>query len=334
MQSPRVKSSGLPTVAALALAASAQACGGVTSHAIGSAPPDGGMPRSSASLADAATLAPGVGPGSGGATSAALCPETPPTQQAGGTIITFQTDPYLGGQAMIYGEPNALAGGGTLTPLDLRYFLSNVALVRSDGSLVPVDLVTSSGMLEPYGVHLFNAEDASSTAWSIRAPAGDYSGFNLMLGISDACNAGSPTRAAPLSAESQLTWPPPFGYLFLRFEGNIDGLGADGGVPNGTDGGAMATVSAIAMGGLIGTLFAPVVHVDALLTVPASGPFMRHLRLDMDQVFKGATANVDVSGAPPAAPAGLSGAPTGDETLAGERLRQTAPRLPIFVLDP
>jgi hypothetical protein len=272
----------------------------------------------------------GTTPPDGGLTIAQSCPETPPTRAAGGTTITFQTDAFLGGKPMIYGEPNALPGGGTLTPLDLRYFVSEVALTRDDGSLVQVDLVTAAGALEPYGVHLLNAEDAPSTAWSIRAPAGTYPGMQLLLGLSDACNANSQA----FSVESQMTWPPPFGYLFLRFEARIDGIAPMGGPPSG--GGVDGPVDAIAMGGLVGSLFAPIVHVDGQLIVPESGPIVRHLHLVMDQVFKGATANVNASGAPPGVPGGggPSGAPSQDEIIAGERLRQTAPHLPLFVLDP
>jgi hypothetical protein len=233
---------------------------------------------------------------------------------------------------MTYGEPNTLSGGGTLTPLNLRYFVSNVALVRGDASLVSVDMVTSTGTPEPYGVHFVNAEDPASAAWRIRAPAGTYRGMQLILGLSDACNA----NGSAFAADTQLTWPPPFGYLFLRFEAHIGGVGPIGG---GAAGG-LQPVDAIAMGGFIGWLYAPIVHVDGALIVPGSGPVLRHLRLDMDQVFKGATANVDVSRHPPAPPAGAPGTgpngvvPNEDEIIAGERLRQTAPQLPLFVLDP
>jgi hypothetical protein len=327
MRSLRLVPGTFRMLAEVALLSLPAGCGSEASHAgpIGGALPEGGT------LAEA---------------GAPSCPETPPTLHAAGTVVTFQTDPVLGGKAMIYGEPNALPGGGTLTPLNLRYFLSNVTLVRGDGSLVPVDIVTATGALEPYGVHLFNAEDPPSTSWSIRAPAGSYREMNVMLGISDACNAmdnllpgpQSFLSAGALGADSQLTWPPPFGYLFLRFEARIDTVGSDGGTPSGggIDGG-VEPISAIAMGGFIHQLFAPIVHVDQPLTVPASGPVTRHLRFDMDQVFKGATANVDVSRVPPGAPGGGGPPPappgTG-ETIAGERLRQTAPQLALFVLDP
>jgi hypothetical protein len=324
------------------LAASAVGCGGKAStpNNSGAESSDSGATSAvggATSAVGGATSAVGGATsavGGGGLSSAEACPETPQTLQAAGTVVTFQTDPFLGGQAMIYGQPNALPGGATLTPTDVRFYISNVGLTRADGSLTPIDLVTPTGALEPYGVHLFNAEDATSTAWSIRAKPGSYSGVELTLGVVDACNSGNPNqRQAPLSPASQMTWAPPFGYLFLVFEARIEG-GAnpmDGGTPS-SDGGPAGPFSLIRMGGFPGLQFAPVVHVDGPLAVPMSGPVSRHMRLDMQQVFDGA-AGMDttvlpgppVPLPPPAASGGFG---------VGEQLRRAAPRLRIFVLEP
>jgi len=267
--------------------------------------------------------------GGDGMSVAGLCPQTPQTQQAAGTVMTFQTDPFLGAQAMIFGQPNALPGGATLTPIDFRFFISKVGLIREDGSLTPVDLVTPTGTLEPYGVHLFNAEDATTTAWSIRTKPGSYSGLELTLGLVDGCNAGDQSqRQAPLSAASQMTWSQGFGYLFLVFEARIEG-GAkpmDGGTPS-SGAGLAGPFPIIRMGGFPGLLFAPVVHLDGPLAVPLSGPVSRHVRLDMQQVFDGA-ASMDPSVSPGPSPPPVSG------LAEGEQLRRAAPRLAIFVLEP
>jgi hypothetical protein len=332
MHSPHLVIGSLLLTTFLALAASAPGCGGLTAHngATGG-PPEAGPLVEAGPLTEAAASAE-ASPIAEVDPRSLSCPESPPALQAGGTLVTFQTDPVLGGRAMIYGQPNALPGGGTLTPLNLRFFLSNVALVRGDGTLVPVDLVTAAGTPERYGIHFFNAEDPPSTAWTIRAPAGPYRGMSLVLGMSDVCDA----NRAVFSADTQMTWPSPFGYLFLRFESRVDGVSPDGGGPSGSIDGGVPPVDAIAMGGIIGSLFAPIVHVDQLLTVPAVGPILRHLRLDMDQVFKGASANIDVSSFVVPPPPGGSGGflPSFDEMKAGERLRRTAPQLPLFIVDP
>ena len=300
--------------AASASGAAASDVGGATSDG-GGATSDGGAATSDG--------------GGGGVSVAEACPQTPQTLQAAGTVMTFQTDPFLGGQAMIFGQANALPGGETLTPIDFRFYISNVGLIREDGSLTPVDLVTPTGTLEPYGVHLFNAEDATSTAWSIRAEPGSYNGLELTLGLVDGCNAGDQSqRQAPLSAASQMTWSAGFGYLFLVFEARIEGgtNPMDGGTPS-SGGGLAAPFPMIRMGGFPGLLFAPVVHVDGPLAVPMSGPVSRHMQLDMQQLFDGA-ASMD-PGDPPSGPV-----PPIPSAIEGEQLRRAAPRLPIFVLEP
>jgi hypothetical protein len=78
------------------------------------------------------------------------------------------------------------------------------------------------------------------------------------------------------------------------------------------------------MGGVIGRLFAPTAHADAALSIPASGTVGKHLRVVMDEIFRGASANVDLT----------HFAALGPETVPGERLRQTVSSLPIFELRP
>ena len=309
--------------------ASAPGNAGAAASASGAATSDVGGATSNVGGATSSVGGATSSVGGGGVSGAEGCPETPQTLQAGGTVMTFQTDPFLGGQAMIFGQANALPGGGTLTPIDFRFYISNVGLIREDGSLTPVDLVTPTGTLEPYGVHLFNAEDATSTAWSIRAEPGSYNGLELTLGLVDGCNAGNQSqRQAPLSAASQMTWSAGFGYLFLVFEARIEGgtNPIDGGTPS-SDGGLAAPVGMIRMGGFPGLLFAPVVHVDGPLAVPMSGPVSRHMRLDMQQLFDGA-ASMD-PGDPPSGPV-----PPIASAIDGEQLRRAAPHLPIFVFEP
>jgi hypothetical protein len=159
-----------------------------------------------------------------------------------------------------------------------------------------------------------------------------------------------------------MSWPHLAGYLFLRFEGQVtapmqtvdagppdagnadarsadgghtDGGPADGGPADGgpaesgpvngapVDGGS-SPITAIHMGGVIGRLFAPTAHAGAALSIPASGTIGKHLRVVMDEIFLGASANVDLT----------NFVSLGPETVPGERLRQTVPSLPIFELLP
>ncbi len=259
------------------------------------------------------------------------CAETPTRLRTSGTILELPFDLFLEDQPFVYGEPNALAAGGSLIPLNVRFYVSEVALLRAGAEPVPVDIVTATGMPQPYDLHMFNAEDVASRTVRVLAPAGTYTGITFLLGLNPACNQGNPgNRLPPLTDTSQLTWPhlPGIGYLFLRYEARLDPTtGADASASD--DGGAGATgipyPLVIHMGGDPRVPSAPVIRLDASLSVPTTGSVSKTVRLIMDQVFKGATTEVDLTG--------FIGLP-GVEVIAGERLRRNAPGLQLFVFAP
>jgi len=297
----------------------AVACGGKGAEgaAGGGAGGTGGAAGATAETGGAAGLA-GVA-GAGGASGGSACAEAPAPLRTSGTILELTVDPMLAGQPFVYGEPNRLAvdGTGTITPVNFRFYISQVKLLTGGGGAVPVDVVTAAGVPAPYDVHLFNAEDPSSRALRVLAPPGTYTGIGFILGLDSACNTSSMAgRVPPLTETSQMTWGP-LGYLFLRFEALVSAVGmpVDGGV---------APPAAIHMGGSPGTLFAPVIRVDGALSVPAGGPSTRSLRVAMEQIFAGATMDNGAVSAPL----------PGDEVINGERLRQSASGLPLFTLGP
>jgi hypothetical protein len=65
------------------------------------------------------------------------------------------------------------------------------------------------------------------------------------------------------------------------------------------------------------------VSAAGVLELAETNPTHRSLRLMLDQMFAGAMTQVDL---------GAFVGPPGGEIQAGERLRQTAPGLPLFVL--
>ena len=226
---------------------------------------------------------------------------------------------------MTFGQPNAAADGELVTPLNFRFFISDVVLLGA-GAPTPADLVTAAGEDEPYGIHLFNAEDSASVSLRLRAPAGTYSGMSFVLGLDEVCDGGTPsTRTAPLDDASQMTWPHTVGYLFLRFEARVEpSAAADGGTA--ADGGAAAIPSTIHMGGLPGVLRAPTLTVAASISIDIHNDVSRRLLMNMDAIFAGASMDADTT----ALPAFL----ISPEVVAGERLRQHAPALPIFSFAP
>jgi hypothetical protein len=295
----------------LLVAACAAACGGsLEQRATGGTGGGAGL----GGIAGAGGVVGEGGSGAGGAPAA--CVETPQPLHGSGTILELTIDPVLGGQPFVYGEPNVSPGGDTITPVNFRFYVSEVRLLSPAGAVV-VDLVTAAGVPEPYGVHLFNHEDASSHTLRVLALSGTYNGVEFRLGLTDACNTSSfAARNPPLSDTSQMTWPPPFGYLFLRYESLL----APG------DAGAAAPPRAIHMGGLPGMLFAPSVRVVGALSVPAGQTVTRSVQVVMDQIFVGTSTPADLTGLT---------LPPGDEVAAGERLRRSAlAGLPLFTFGP
>lgn len=287
--------------------------GGATSTggAAGATSPDAGM----------ATGGAGGGGGAGG--TVALCNPSPAPRVTTGTILEIPVDIIFDGKPFVFGETNAVSSTATVLPLNFRFFLSAIELLKTGGGSVPVDIVTATGTLQPYGVFFYNAEDAATQTLRVRAPAGTYTGLKIELGIGVACNTGlAAGREFPLSSDSQMSWPHVAGYLFLRFEGQLAT----------TDETARASFPpAVHLGGDIKNLSVPgalVFRIEGPLSIPASGSSAgRRLRLAMDQVFKGAASAVDVSDLP----FPFSTLP---EVIAGERLRRTGADLPLFILGP
>ncbi|HEX3695026.1 MAG TPA: MbnP family protein [Polyangia bacterium] len=257
------------------------------------------------------------------------CPQLPVPIRTDGAIFEIPIALQLAGKVMRFGDTNVAADGETVTPLNVRFYLSNVVLTKTDGGgPIPVDIVSATGTPLPYGVHFYTGDDPTSHMLRVRAPAGSYSGIRFSFGLPDGCNEDAAPKNAPLSDASQMTWPHGFGFLFFRYEGRVSAPG-DGGSTAG-DGGdanqnATTIPTAVHMGGFPGVLGAPVIAISAPLSVPATGNAPT-LQLVMDAVFKGATT--DVKSALPIPP------PPGTEATLGENLRQAAAHLTLFVLAP
>ena len=227
----------------------------------------------------------------------------------------------MAGKPFVFGQPNARADGGSLVPLNFRFYISEVQLLQSSGEPLAVDVLTAGGAPAPYGVHLFNAEDDASSTLRVRAPAGDYTGLSFALGIKLGCNQQLPSSLGdPLTDVSQMTWPHTGGFLFLRYEGRY--TAADGGATE-----PAGLPPAVHMGGDITKEMVPRVTVSGAFSVPASGSLEKGIDVVMDEVFAGATADIDVSDSA----VGLLSTP---ESIAGERLRRDLPNLHPFVLQP
>jgi hypothetical protein len=242
---------------------------------------------------------------------AAQCLESPTPQPGARSPVTVTVTLEYAGKPVPFGEPFPLAGGGTLTVSDFRFFVSDVLLLPQGAAPVAVDMVSADSKPVPYNLHLVNAESDAGMSFRIAAPAGDYTGMSFIFGVNDACNHVDPSRArTPLTSSSELAWPPPFGYLFLRYEGYVMAEGAKEPPP-----------SALAIGGLAGIVMAPRVSAAGPLKVATAGANGVRLHMAIDQLFRAAA--LPTSGEVPTLPGG-------PEMLAGEHIRQNVDKVQIF----
>jgi len=306
---PSASSGGAPSTSSGG--APSKSSGGASGGSSGS----GGSNGSGGSGTSASGGAPGSGGGAG--QTAPTCDLAPAPRRSTGTVVEVAVDPVFGDAPFVYGETNTLPDGSQVVPLNFRFYVSAFELTTKSGASVPVDLVDAAGAPAAYGVHLYNGEDDASHTFRVLAPAGDYTGARFTLGLPGECNGGFASgRQPPLDDSSQLSWPHGFGYLFLRYEGRIDTAGT------------AQPPGAIHMGGDLLHLTmpgAPVISLEGALAVPASGTLRKKIRLYVDQIFKGATTDVQLSAYFMTAPA---------EMKNGERLRLNASGLKLSDLAP
>lgn len=280
-----------------------------------------------AATAGAGTAAAGLSNASAGGDSAGAsgggseCVRLPISRRTQGTVISLSIVPEFANQPFVFGQPNSLSSGGSLVPLNFRFYISELQLLPSSGPAIAVDLVNAAGEPEAYGVHLFNAEDEQTSRVRVLAPPGEYAGLSFALGLKLGCNQQSPAQLGePLTDFSQMTWPHTGGFLFLRYEGRYTAA----------DGSSLAPSDmppAVHMGGNITKELVPRVTAQAVFTAPATGVLEKDLRVQVDELFAGATSDIDVSDAA----VGFLSSP---EAVAGERLRRKLPELRAFLLEP
>ncbi len=248
----------------------------------------------------------------------ATCSEAQPVWAPGGTALTLPIALFAEQKAVVFGEKNTLKDGAIVMPGNLRFYISAPSLLGAGGTKIPVDLVAADGHVLPYGVQLVDAGTAGSMVVRLRVPPGSYTGISFTLGLPDVCNDNGTSRMSPLDDASGMTWPPPFGYLFLRYEATVT-------LPGGRAEKAGDPVRVVHMAGLPRALFAPVVSASGGLTV-TSAPLTRPLRLYLDELFKAIWLPVEPL------PSNIVTPPPGIGFDTGEALRQNAPKVKLFTL--
>ncbi|MCU0943513.1 MAG: metallo-mystery pair system four-Cys motif protein [Hydrogenophaga sp.] len=140
----------------------------------------------------------------------------------------------VNGQPFACGQsyPGVGTTKSTVTPSDLRVYVSELALLRADGQAVPVSLI-QDGAWQLENIALLDFEDGTASCrngtpalnTTVRGtvPPGDYQGVRFTLGVPFGRNHGDPTVApAPLN-NTAMFWNWQGGYKFLKFDSASSG---------------------------------------------------------------------------------------------------------------
>jgi uncharacterized repeat protein (TIGR04052 family) len=141
----------------------------------------------------------------------------------------------VGDQAFRCGQsyPDLGTTKSTFTPSDLRFYISEVRLLRAGGEEVPLEL-DQDGKWQAENVTLLDFEDKTSLCFNGtpdtndtirgRLPSGDYQGIRFTLGVPFALNHKDATLApSPLNL-STMFWGWNGGYKFLRIDAKTSGI--------------------------------------------------------------------------------------------------------------
>lgn len=206
-------------------------------------------------------------------------------------------------------------GGAGNTPFslrDLRFFVSDIALIHADGHLEPLTL-TTDGKWQYGSVALLDFEDGRNhcagnsgnpdTNYQVvgTVPAGAYTGIEFSLGVPPQYNHLGETSVAgksPLKTNG-MKWSWATGHKFARFdiapEGGVDYIGLDGNP-------ARSRVWAFHLGATDceGDLKTETAHCNRgnlpRIRLDSFNPLKDRINLDYSQLVRGLTLNKDTAG--------------------------------------
>ncbi len=149
---------------------------------------------------------------------------------AGDRDVTLRFDARFGSEPFACGRDFAGIGtsGGTVTPLDFRVYVHDVALVRAGGERVPLTIVDDEAWQHD-GLVLLDFEDGSGACMTgsplmnseIRGTApdhDDYTGVQFLVGVPDAQNYLDGATPRPRSTPRVQWWSWAGGHKYIRLD--------------------------------------------------------------------------------------------------------------------
>jgi hypothetical protein len=144
-------------------------------------------------------------------------PTTTPTNTvtpATSNNLTLKMESYIGSTPLNFSSTFTTNAGAKYTVSMFRYYVSNIRLIKNDGTEYPISnkylLVTPATINYDLG----------------SVPVGDYKGLKFKIGIDSATNHMDPTvypASNPLAIQSPaIHWSWSSGYIFMMIEGTCD----------------------------------------------------------------------------------------------------------------
>jgi hypothetical protein len=135
---------------------------------------------------------------------------TPSTEQN----LTMHLHSKVGTKNANFDSTFTNTAGQRFTIEDYRMYISNIVLIKSDGSEMPI-----TGK-----VFLTNPDSDEYDLGMV--PVGNYKGFKFILGLDSATNHSDPSiypTSSPLSVQTpSIHWSWNSGYIFWKVEGKVD----------------------------------------------------------------------------------------------------------------
>lgn len=168
-------------------------------------------------------------------TALALTACTTTGQNAGTQTIDINFAAEINGKPFACGQSYSNVGvtRSTITPSDFRLYVSEIKLIKKDGSSVPVELA-QDGVWQYQNLALLDFENgqgpclngtsATNTRVRATAPAGSYSGIELTVGVPFKLNHQDPTVAAAPLNSTAMFWNWQGGYKFIKFDTASTGI--------------------------------------------------------------------------------------------------------------
>lgn len=127
--------------------------------------------------------------------------------------LAFHLHSLVGNQEASYGV-DYTKDGRKFNLTDYRFYISNIVLIKSDGSEYPL---TGKVLLASPSQNEYELGDV---------PVGSYKGFKFLLGLDSVTNHSDPTSypaTNPLSLQDNpIQWSWNSGYIFFKIEGFVD----------------------------------------------------------------------------------------------------------------